>query len=406
MAWSGAAKKELPPQAAVDDKPGYVTAVNVQGLTLSGYDHYAVEDLPSGGVRISAWNDDPDDYPESEWFAESWTCEPLCSDSSLGGAINTRQKREVFCGPAGSPGAAHRAHYDTTPRQGTTVRDWADWVEPAAELVKHGVWLSAEDHEAHVAARSAKGWRDAEWTDHLDPSECDETGRLKGQACQGRMAPSNGTRYFQLSSLEFGNTTDPHSVNTAHGCVYQLTDNASNIPTGTTTSQSYSASEEHLEWKFYGATLCQHDWPLVSDYACQLDVTSAGSGLSYGFLTLGAIAGHFCCVDRSDTSESDGKAQNESAFTGTGLKLATSNGNDFSGPNHVTGDPHRGYEFMAFMACQRDGVGHGNQSVTIEKGNGDADAFLRMPGWAYNSQMNTQRHNGGISKGVFSGMVV
>ena len=49
-----------------DDTPGWISALNVQGVTFRTWDHYAVEALPSGGVKVTTWNDDPEDWPNGE----------------------------------------------------------------------------------------------------------------------------------------------------------------------------------------------------------------------------------------------------------------------------------------------------------------------------------------------------
>jgi len=101
------------------------------------------------------------------------------------------------------------------------------------------------------------------------------------------------------------------------------------------------------------------DWA-SGDYQCVIDCTVAGADMTYGLLTLGGSAGHFARINAARTSDLETRTQAEGAFSGTGLKTATTG----------TWDPSAGAasdEFECLIAARRATTGgHGNQSVTIE----------------------------------------
>lgn len=145
-----AAKKAVPNgSSALDNNPGWINAANCQGIEFSGYDHVAVEVVPGGGLRITGWEDDTEDFGDTRWATE-WLLMPPAPDPALGGVVNTVQQRTIWA----TPDAA--AWFP-----GVTVLPWEQFVLPPANQTFHGIWLPQETFDAHRAVRSQHGWR--EW---------------------------------------------------------------------------------------------------------------------------------------------------------------------------------------------------------------------------------------------------
>jgi hypothetical protein len=108
------------------------------------------------------------------------------------------------------------------------------------------------------------------------------------------------------------------------------------------------------------------DWE-SGDFQCVIDCTAAGADMVYGLLTLGGSAGHFARVGNGLTSDLDTRAQIESAFSGTGLKVATTGAWDSAAGATLD-------RFECLIAAQRTATGgHGNQTITIEVDDPGAD---------------------------------
>ena len=97
--WSALAKKPVPVGGEeIDDEPGWLSNVCVQGQCTGSADHVAVEHL-GDSVRVTSWLDDPEDYEPGEFFARVITFHPLKPDPALGGAINTDIESVMYAGP-------------------------------------------------------------------------------------------------------------------------------------------------------------------------------------------------------------------------------------------------------------------------------------------------------------------
>ena len=112
-------------------------SLNVQGVIFSA-DHYHVQSLPDGGIRVTTWNDDPDDFPDGDFTALIADFLPPALDLALGGRTNTRQTFTTFRGA-----------------------DYANFVEPDEADVRHGVWVEDTKLLEHDKIRSPHDWR--EW---------------------------------------------------------------------------------------------------------------------------------------------------------------------------------------------------------------------------------------------------
>lgn len=134
----------------LDNAPGWIMALNCQGITLDGYDHYAVEPVTDpawgDGLRLTAWNDDEEDVPAGERDALVW--ELFEPGPALGGMVNTRQRRVIYA--EGNAPAAKLGVHD---------RPFLAFNPPSAAITAHGIWTSDELFERHRQARSAVGWR-------------------------------------------------------------------------------------------------------------------------------------------------------------------------------------------------------------------------------------------------------
>src|SRR6056300_635091 len=85
--WSRLKKKPDPrtdPSRPLDNTKGWVNALCVQGVTFQA-DHLAVEDIndepgAEPGLRVYAWNDDPDNTPPGSENAQFWEFYPFSPD--------------------------------------------------------------------------------------------------------------------------------------------------------------------------------------------------------------------------------------------------------------------------------------------------------------------------------------
>jgi len=290
----------------IGNQPGWVHALNVQGLVFTGADHYAVEDLPDG-CRVYAWQDDPEDAGLQDRVSCVATILHCAPDPLLGGAVNTRQQFDVYLG------SNVRAQWPTE-RQHTTYHRIEDFPVPPPQLHRHGVWTSDELHDDHAAKRAIRGWR--EWTDGV-PLELTRGGRIAVQRALGRYARARGTRTYYASntglSIAALACNNEEEAITATGSAASLTDTINKAKEEDTCCFTTPANEPNSA-----------AWP-AGIYRYQLDVTTADATyLTYGCLTLGTANGGFRRLDSSAASVLEGpKAQAESAFSGTGLKLAT-----------------------------------------------------------------------------------
>ncbi len=351
-AWAKSPKLYEPPPGEIGDenaKRGWVFALNVQGVFFIGYDHYAVEELSGGACRVTVWKDDPLDLPGDvlgEFYARVWTFQRLAPDPRLGNAWNTRQSQVIYGGPK------LIQHYLDFPVENLVVKPWSDFIPPPANITRHGIWTSDAKLDAHDAVRVQKvGWR--HWIDGV-PTGLVKNGELVGQRPLGRYDKPRGTRTYFLRDTALANplhVADFENVmsDVAGGGELQKF-SLSGGSAGNFQSQLSPVGEPN--------TLT---WP-IGNYRCQLDMTDVGVDISYG---LRDGAGHFARV-RSDLSthvDANIHQQIEPAFTGTGLKLATTGSVDFNdtgGPN----DPELEDRLELIVRDQRL-ASHGNQPLEI-----------------------------------------
>lgn len=365
-------KKPIPIQlGGQNNQLGWLADLMVQGVRFNGYDHIAVEKViiqNEEAVKVTCWNDDPQDYPIGQRQARVWTFLPLVPDAKLGGAINTRQSQIIY-----AEGERY-VKLISNPPENTTIKLWFEFVPPPDSITRHGVWLTDQKWQEHLDTRIEWSWR--HWVDHLLDSETEieteyrhnsqlvmlPTPRrmLKVQRDMGRWKKAEGTiTYYQRDTdRPTGVYTDDH-------------EDALELTTATAVSESITVDNGVGNFVFTSPTNEPNsaDWP-SGTYRCQLDCTAASTGVGYGLL----VTGRFARVDSALTSELQSTEQLEGQFTGTGLKLATKSWNPSAGA-----DTDR-------FACRVRALGdsHGD-AITLELNT--ADSYADGPWESINAAM-------------------
>ena len=136
--------------------PGWIFAINVQGVEFNWYDHYHV--IQTGTtIVVTAWRDNPILFPEGQKQADVVTFLEPAFDNKVG-QINTRISTIIYAQPNNqwwSRGCAPQC------AENLTVLPWDQFVAPTTNIY-HGIYLSDAKWDEHLAARtSIHGWR--EW---------------------------------------------------------------------------------------------------------------------------------------------------------------------------------------------------------------------------------------------------
>lgn len=163
--WRDLPKRPVPQgDEAIDNQPGYLFDVVVQGWCLRGADHIALEP-GAGGVDVWRWFDDLED-DETDYrhgmvirFRDGWVDRTLTfEDGSTIRHQGPDQSMTVYAEDVD-------AHRQWTPLEcgglPVELRPWSEWPAPPEAIVRHGVWLSTELLEKHVKAQRPVDWR--EW---------------------------------------------------------------------------------------------------------------------------------------------------------------------------------------------------------------------------------------------------
>lgn len=116
----------------------WLAAVNVQGVSILGFDHYGPSIDPTGRILVHAWNDDPSDWPDP--WGVTWSFGNPRLDPSVGNVMNTDQL--LTCWET-NPGQAGYPLDASTTGGPVTFRPWSEFTEPGpANLVRHGIWIT------------------------------------------------------------------------------------------------------------------------------------------------------------------------------------------------------------------------------------------------------------------------
>ena len=345
---------ELGARGNADNAPGYLSNLMVQGVMFNGLDHVAVApylDTGEDGVRVWAWNDDPDDYPVGQRVARVHTFLPLAPDPTFGSGnrerlldsirnepgITEARRAEVLAwhnDPAHFPMNTRQAQvvyaegdrYDRMVAQGMAVRPWAEFESGILQQIdpqrtRHGIWVPDEHWDRQVEARTPTGWQ--HWNEHLPESECEwESGEirhnrqmrelraprrvLREQRAQGRYSLASHTiTYYQ------------RDTNEAQGWDAYTNEDALATATAAsgTESVTLNGSTGVKSWAFATAASNPNvtDWP-NGTYRAQTNCTALSAGAWYG----GGADSSFrrLSSDLATSAESTGAAEGFSVAVG------------------------------------------------------------------------------------------
>lgn len=328
-----------------------IHALCVQGDIYEGPDHYAVRDVGSGLVSVTVWHDDPTDWPVGTRWARVVTYSPLGPDPrpEYGGAINVRRHLTIY---------ADNQEVFRTAYPYADIYPWTDF-NHAREKPMHGKWVSDAAHEAHKTIRAARGWR--EWTEGLHPTLLDASGGVRDQRRAGRYERPKGTRTYYHNDVA-GPVVHGGA---AHYSTLQTTTAGAVIETVNVSTAGILCFCATTEVGEPDTT----PWPTTGIYRAQLDVVAVGADLVFGLLTLDGAQGHFGRVLGDASSCVQQVEQDEAAFFGSGLHLATA-----TDPAWLVGAKTDRHDIV--IAGFRS-AGHGSQSLQVQVG--ETDDFVDGP---------------------------
>jgi len=332
-------------------------ALCVQGVVIDGFDHYSVEPVEAGIVKVIVWNDDEDDWPVGQRWAREICFRHLAPDPDprFGGAFNTCQTHVIYA-EAGIRPTLESAYGGNSKIE---FKDWSEF-DPNRSNPMEGQWVTDAQHAAFQRQQTVEGWRT--WTEGVDPSELDARGRVKIQRAIGRYEKPKGTRtyYHNATDLSIPAYT-PDNANalglTAAGAANENSGNVNQ--NGSLVWAAASPANEPSSAA----------WPTTGTYRYQIDCVAAGVDLTYGLLTQGANNGGFARLNSALASELQLFVQSQSAFFGSGLFLAT-----VTNPAWSAGASSD--RFAIKVAAVRV-TGHGSQIMTLQLG--ETDDFADGP---------------------------
>ena len=342
--WDALPKKPDPIGGEViDDEPGWLSNVCVQGQCTGSADHVAVEHLDDS-VRVTLWNDDPEDYEPGQYFARVLTFHPLKPDLALGGAINTDIDSVMYAG------ADRFKELEAVDFADTAVRPWSEFVPPPESITRHGIWLTDELANAHRPLAVPPSWR--EWG---------EGGTVPPQRALGRWAKAKGTVTYYWRGEDLGGSGDDaySDLTPAIGQNFKLTLNTDTL--NNVTRDLLQGTEEEISFAFSTVKNVpgDEDWP-TGDYRTQIDI----KGLEGGNVT---------CKTRilqvSDTGVIRDTFGTSPLYTSTGLKLFT-----ISGYNPDIGAVNDRYQIRVLGWNNHD-----HQTRTMTLGVRTTDSFADGP---------------------------
>ncbi|MEE9366734.1 MAG: hypothetical protein V3W44_08615 [Dehalococcoidales bacterium] len=400
-AYVSAVKRPLPVGGEMLNTAGYLNCLSVMGLYGDG-DHYAIEPFGVDGVRMSLWYDDMDDInaPGYERIGPGeraivWTFEPMRPIAAKGDMWQPRLTRTVI----GSPDylaevqrreqPAGRGPPRTCSLDATQYIEWANWQPPPEALTLHGIWMPDALHDDHQTIRSPQSWR--EWTDGVPAALC-QNGRLVSQRDIGRYVKPDGTiTWFLLDAAE---ATGAHTA-FANEVGLSQTNPASAVGLA---SGNYSSGDDQIDtaWTSPSGEPGTATWP-TGDYRCQIDVSAAGTNLSFGFETADTASGHFARVDSGLTADQTTNQSIEGLQTGIAIHLFTTGSVSW-------GSPSSSDRWECLLAITRSVGLHGNQAITVDVD--QADSFTDGP-WTVADLSGDQPYDdGGVHPHLMEPLIV
>lgn len=327
--------------------PRTLHALCVQGDVFEGADYCTVEHVDQRTCRVIAAHVDDVDWPAGLKWVRVVTYTQLGPRPSLGGAIAPKKSQVIYAQHVIA--ASFLAVHKDDPA--ILIRPWHEFVQPANR--QHGSWVREDHHLAHQRARSFHGWRG--WTEGLDPSELDAHGLVRTQRLQGRFIRAQGTRTYyhnpeeRLTAIHIA--THENAFESAPSNVANET--VSYIGLGGVLGYVASTPVNEPDSAL---------WP-QGTYRYQIDVPGVGSDLAFGLLNQGIYEGHFARVNAALDTELQSSTQEQSAFTGASLHLATSVGAVWTAGNSTD-------RFEIAITVMRV-AGHGTQNITLQLGEYD-----------------------------------
>lgn len=338
---------------------GHIHRICIQGVELHG-DHYAVEHIDDDTVKATVWFDDPRTNPVGERYGSVWTFRTLRPDPRFGGALNTDQERVVYADLGGGVGGRWKA---IGPMDKTVLRPFSEFVRPPEKLIRHGLLVPDKLNLRHEEIRRPRGWRTC--VERVPVSElCPNTGHIPTQRSLGRYIVPDGTRTYYARDTARAVT----NITADNELAYETaTATPGNVQSGNIGS---AADIIFCSWTTPSGEPDSAAWP-TGDYRHQIDCIAIGANITYGFLTIGASAGIFARVNDALSSTLESKTQAEGAFSGTGLKLATTGSVSWTAGNASD-------RWQGVLAAGRS-ANHGNQTITLQLN--ETDDFSDGP-WA------------------------
>ena len=331
----------------LDNFPGWINSINIQGVVICAYDHYNFQlgtDLKGEWLKVTAWTLIDLSVPEASEKATEWTFRNLTQDPKCGNAWNTNQTVNRWGYKNASP--------------------WNEFVIPQSGFTFHGKQLTDEEYLERKQIQSIHGWR--EWTEGVPEDQIGTDGKLKSQRAQGLYDKPDGTRTYWLT-----NTAILQPV-VATENELEATDTEPGGSTGTDVSATVRKRSDELSfsWTANGTSVIDTAW-VSGSYRFIMDVSSAGADITYALDgTIRAGYEGFNQYDNTNTTVQETKNDNGSAQSGTGIKTFT------TGTVSWTDDTATDNKMVVAL-----GVANGNSkdSQTLSVSVNDTDSYIDGP---------------------------
>lgn len=261
--WTALPKKPVPSGGEViDDEPGWIRDVCIQGITFSPSDHVAIETI-GDNVKVTSWCDDPNDYEPAKFYARVTVIHPVRPDPKLGGALNTHIETVLY---AGKDELERLKNLNISDAE---LKSWDKFVKPPENITRHGIWLDDKLFEKHAALAQPVSWR--EWG---------LNGSVPSQRDLGLYAKARGTiTWYQRGTNGGGGSGDDadHAVITGGlGGNFYLTKNSTTYAVVSRGVPKAAVDELSFTFTTSGTEPAQATWP-VGDYRAQIDISAIDS---------------------------------------------------------------------------------------------------------------------------------